>query len=69
MLISALTASLMPVLNALTIVMIVVSIYAVLGVSFFVDKDPAHFSSFAQSMFTMYAISPSRPTLAYTIAY
>ena len=46
----------MPVLNALTIVMIVVSIYAVLGVSFFVDKDPAHFASFASSIFTMFQV-------------
>ena len=53
MLISALTASFLPVANAIIIVLLVVAIFSVLGVSFFNETDPAHFRTFAQSMFTM----------------
>ena len=56
MLINALTASLLPVSNAIFIVMIVVAIYAVLGVSFFRADDPDRFRTFAQSVFTMFQV-------------
>ena len=47
----------MPVLNAHFIVMIVISIYSVMGASFFVDKDPEHFRSFTHSVFTMFQVA------------
>jgi len=56
MLINALTASLLPVSNAIFIVMIVVAIYAVLGVSFFRADDPERFRTFSQSVFTMFQV-------------
>ena len=47
----------MQVTNALAIVMIVISIYAVLGVNFFFEDDPDNFATFAISFLTMFQIS------------
>jgi len=56
MLVNAISASILPVANALVIVMIVIAIYAVLGVSFFMDFDP-NFATFGQAMFTMFQVA------------
>ena len=61
MLVNAISASIAPVANALAIVMIVIAIYAVLGVSFFMTQDPDNFATFSMAMFTMFQVTDSRP--------
>jgi hypothetical protein len=56
MLVNAISASIMPVINALVIVMIVIAIYAVLGVTFFHEIDQENFSVFTIALFTMFQV-------------
>ena len=60
MLVNAISASIMPVINALIIVMIVIAIYAVLGVTFFNEIDPENFSVFTIALFTMFQVRLAR---------
>ena len=55
--INALTASIWPVLNAHFIVMVVMSIYSVLGATLLTEKDPEGFKSFTHSMLTMFQVA------------
>jgi len=45
----------------LAVVMIVIAIYAVLGVSFFMELDPKNFATFGQAMFTMFQVRQKSP--------
>jgi hypothetical protein len=51
----ALTASLLPVVNAMVVVALVISVYGILGVDFFGDKHP-RFATFAEATFTMFQV-------------
>jgi len=57
MLVNAISASIMPVINALIIVMTIIAIYAVLGVTFFAGSDPDNFAVFTIALFTMFQIA------------
>eukprot|EP00961_Rhodomonas_salina_P080510 1083277-Rhodomonas_salina.1 len=50
--INALTASVMPMMNAFAVLFLVTAIYAILGVSLYRDQSPVHFGSFSSAMFT-----------------
>ncbi len=52
-LISALGASLVPVLNAFIIMVLIIVIYAILGVELFQDRNPEIFGSFAIAAYTV----------------
>ena len=68
MLVNAISASIMPVINALVIVMIVIAIYAVLGVTFFSALDPDNFAQFTIAFFTMFQVATPCPTVPYRTA-
>lgn len=55
--ISALGAALIPVTTAFTIVLLMVSVFAIMGVFLFQTKAPEFFGSFSASFFTMFTIS------------
>ncbi len=52
-LINALAASLVPVLNAFVIVMLILVMYAILGVELFQDHSPESFGTFAVASYTV----------------
>uniref|UniRef100_A0A6U5CI52 PH domain-containing protein n=3 Tax=Hemiselmis andersenii TaxID=464988 RepID=A0A6U5CI52_HEMAN len=54
--INALTAAIIPVLNAFFIMLLVTSIYSILAVSFFGELDPRLFGTFFRSLFTMFQV-------------
>ncbi len=51
----ALTASLLPVLNAMIVVALVISVYGILAVDFFGDRHH-RFATFADATFTMFQV-------------
>jgi hypothetical protein len=53
----AIAASLIPVLNAMVILGVVSSIFAILGQSLFAETDPELFATYSSSMLTMFQIS------------
>ena len=52
--INALTRSVVPVMNAMMIVLLFHCIFAVLGVNQFSEKDPLHFKTFMKAMLTLF---------------
>ncbi|EKX43249.1 hypothetical protein GUITHDRAFT_110665 [Guillardia theta CCMP2712] len=56
-LINALVASVLPVANALCIMSLITSIYAVIGTNLFSHDQPEFFGTFMRSMFTMYQVA------------
>lgn len=54
--INALTAAILPVLNAFLIMLLVISIYAILAVSFYGELRPKLFGSFTRALFTMFQV-------------
>ena len=54
----AIMASLMPVLHAMTIVSLIISIYGILGVDFFGERHPK-FATFIDAVFTMFQVRAS----------
>jgi len=54
--VSALTASIVPVLNAFLIMLLITSIYAILGVNFFSENFPENFGTFSRALFTMFQV-------------
>mmetsp|Transcript_21259 Transcript_21259/g.48808 ORF Transcript_21259/g.48808 Transcript_21259/m.48808 type:complete len:579 (-) Transcript_21259:171-1907(-) len=54
--INALTASLIPVFNALMIVLLVTAIYAILGVLSWKDRSEVRFGTFSAAMYTMFQV-------------
>jgi hypothetical protein len=54
--ISSLMASIFPVCNAFMIMLLVTSIYAILGVNFFVESAPEQFGTFTRALFTMFQV-------------
>ena len=55
--ISALTKSIIPVMNAFLIMMLVTSIYAILAVTFYRDRNREYFGNFSRAMFTFFQVS------------
>ena len=55
-LITAVSTSVKPVCNALLMLFIIAAIYAILGTSFFGDKNPEYFYNFSTSLFTMFQV-------------
>jgi hypothetical protein len=54
--VNALTASLVPVLNAFAIVLLLTSIYAIEGVNLFASRDSENFGNFLLSLYTMFQV-------------
>eukprot|EP00960_Hanusia_phi_P068162 766775-Hanusia_phi.AAC.1 len=54
--ITALTHSIIPVLNAFLIMLLVTSIYAILAVNFFSSRSPEYFGSFSRACFTLFQV-------------
>ena len=54
--VSALTAAILPVCNAMMILGVVTSIYAIIGVTLFGDRAPGQFGRFSYAMFTMFQV-------------
>ena len=54
--ISSLTTSILPVLNAFLIMLLVTSIYAILGVNFFSENFPESFGTFSRALFSMFQV-------------
>ena len=54
--ITALTSSMIPVGNALLIMLLITSIYAILAVNFFSHKSPEFFGSFSKALFTLFQV-------------
>jgi hypothetical protein len=54
--VNALTASLVPVLNAFAIVSLITSIYAIEGVNLFASRDSENFGNFMLSLYTMFQV-------------
>ena len=54
--ISSLTASLIPMCNAFLIMLLVTSIYAILGVNFFAEAAPSMFGNFSRALFTLFQV-------------
>ena len=54
--ISSLTTSILPVLNAFLIMLLVTSIYAILGVNFFSEDFPESFGTFSRALFSMFQV-------------
>jgi len=48
-------------MNAHLIVLVVMSIYSVLGATLLAERDPEGFKSFTHSMFTMYVHNDPKP--------
>eukprot|EP00960_Hanusia_phi_P060509 764528-Hanusia_phi.AAC.2 len=55
--INALTASILPVFNAYIIMLLVTSIYAIIGVTLFSDGSPDEFGTFSLALFTMFQVA------------
>ncbi|EKX51123.1 hypothetical protein GUITHDRAFT_134639 [Guillardia theta CCMP2712] len=55
--INALTASILPVFNAYIIMLLVTSIYAIVGVTFFSQTSPEKFGTFSLALFTMFQVA------------
>ena len=55
-LVAAISASIIPVLNAFLMLLIIVSVYAVLGTYFFRKRSPEYFGQFSVSLYTMFQI-------------
>lgn len=55
--INALTASLLPVLNAFFIMGIVVMLYAIIGVTFFAESAPFEMGNFSRAVVTLFRIA------------
>lgn len=51
--VSALSSAVIPVSNAFFVLGVISSIYAIIGVQIFHDKDPVYFSSFSNALFTV----------------
>ena len=54
---TALTGCILPVLSALGILILVVTIYAVVAVSSYADQDPVRFGNLSRALFTVFQIS------------
>jgi len=54
--IASLTASLIPVCNAFLIMLLVTSIYAILGVNFYSEASPHFFGTFSRALFTLFQV-------------
>ena len=54
--ISSLTASIFPVLNAFLVMLLVTSIYSILGVNFFSENFPESFGTFSRALFSMFQV-------------
>jgi hypothetical protein len=54
--IEALTASMIPVGNALLIMLLITSIYAILAVNFYADRSPEFFGSFSKALFSLFQV-------------
>ena len=54
--ITSLTASLIPMGNAFLIMLLVTSIYAILGVNFFAESSPHFFGNFSRALFTLFQV-------------
>ena len=54
--IEALTSSLIPVGNALLIMLLVTSIYAILAVNFFAERSPEFFGNFSKALFSLFQV-------------
>ena len=55
--INALTASMIPVLNAFFIMAVVICLYSILGVSFFADSAPEDFGNLSRAIISMFRIA------------
>jgi voltage-gated sodium channel len=55
-LMAAISAALVPVCNAFLMLLIIVSVYAVLGTNFFRKRSPEYFGQFSVSLYTMFQI-------------
>jgi voltage-gated sodium channel len=55
-LMAAISAALIPVCNAFLMLLIIVSVYAVLGTNFFRKRSPEYFGQFSVSLYTMFQI-------------
>ena len=54
LIVSALCQSVVPVANTFFVLIVVTSIYAILGVSLFSARQPEHFGHFSEAFFTMF---------------
>ena len=55
-LVSAISASIIPVCNAFLMLFIIIAVFAVLGTTFFGNRSPDYFGRFSVSLFTMFQI-------------
>ena len=55
--INALTRSLLPVSSALSLLVIVMSIFAVLAVDLFAQQDPENFGNLSRALFTIFLVT------------
>ena len=57
LIINALSNALFPVFSAFTILILIMSIYAVMAVDLFGEKDPAYFGNLSRALFTIFQIT------------
>ena len=58
--IMAIEAAIPGVINAFSILLLVIALYAILGVEFFSITNREYFGDFGRSMFTLFQVSPTR---------
>jgi hypothetical protein len=53
---NACSSAVIPVCNAFMILLIIASVYAIVGTTFFYDTSPEYFANFHTSLFTMFQV-------------